>query len=126
MKQTQKKIYSSKITKSAHYIPVDAHFTFSHFIYCSNQSCQEVLVNNSTLYCLDDILDLLVFHIRSGGEAHAHLEERFRNAIGIGRGILIDRLLVHRFPKGTGFYARCIHEYAQSLHNPYERIPQCG
>ena len=41
---------------------------------------------------------ILIGYIGAGGQTHADLEQRFRNAVHIGGIVLIDRLPVHRLP----------------------------
>ena len=44
---------------------------------------------------------ILIGHIRSRRQTHADFEQRFRNAVHIGRIVLIDGLSVHRLPQRT-------------------------
>ena len=73
----------------------------------------------SIVYCaldlLYDVADVVVGHPRAGWEAYTDLEERFRDAVCVGRSVFVDGLLVHGFPQGTAFDSCCVEVHAQGL-----------
>lgn len=55
-------------------------------------------MNQALLDLFHDVADMVVGDPGAGGEADAHLEKRLADAVGVGGSVLVDRLLVHRFP----------------------------
>ena len=50
------------------------------------------------LYCIYNIVHVLIRNIGSGRKAHARLEDSLTDAIDIGWIILVNRLFMHGFP----------------------------
>lgn len=71
--------------------------------------------NDRVLYRIDNILDILIRHIRAGRQAHSDFEECLGNAVNVAGSILVDRLPVHGFPKRAGFDAGLVEDDAQGL-----------
>ena len=61
-------------------------------------------------------MNILIADIRSAWQAHAYFEEAFADAVDVGWGILIDGLLMHRFPKRSCLHTRLVKDDAQRLH----------
>ena len=75
-----------------------------------------VLFNNSTLDSIDNIPNVVICHIRTGGEAHTNLEQCLAYTVDVCRGIFIHRLLVHGFPQRARLNLGLVHDNTQSLH----------
>lgn len=71
--------------------------------------------HDGTLNRLDDVFDVVICHVRAGGQTHTDLEDGLRNAIHVCWCILVYRLFVHGLPYGTCFNASSIHEDAKSF-----------
>ena len=75
-----------------------------------------VLFNDCPLDSINDILHVIICHIRPCGEAHANLEQCFAHAVDVSRSILVHRLLVHRLPQRASLNLSLVHDDTQSLH----------
>ena len=64
----------------------------------------ERLLLNSLLDTIHDIPDIIIGYVWAGWEAHADFEDGFADAIDVGWGSFVDRLLVHRFPYWASLY----------------------
>lgn len=64
---------------------------------------------------VDDVADVGVGHPGTGGEADAYFEEAFAHAVDVGWCVLVDGLLVHRFPKGTALDVGRVERHAEGL-----------
>lgn len=86
-------------------------------------SCRSSLnhssINRSSYYrffdAIDDVADIVVGDVGTGGEAHTDFEDGFTDAVDVGGTALIDGLLVHGLPDGTGFYFLVEHEDAEGF-----------
>lgn len=65
---------------------------------------------------VDDVADIIVGHVRAGGETETDLEEFLLNIVCIDRGTGVDRLFAHRFPGWASLDFVAEHEDAQGLH----------
>ena len=58
-------------------------------------------------YCgfdgINDVADVIVGDVGAGWETDADFEEGFGDAIDVCGSVFVDRLLVHRLPKGASF-----------------------
>ena len=71
--------------------------------------------DNSVLNTLDNVLHILIAHIRPCGEAHANLEDGFFHAVGIDVATGIDGLLVHGLPHGSALDFLAQHPHTHGL-----------
>ena len=65
---------------------------------------RDILTYYTLLNAINDISDVIVRDIRTCRQAESHFEETLTHTIHIRRSILIDRLLVHRFPQRTALH----------------------
>ena len=63
--------------------------------------CVSGLSNDSLANAIDNIADIVVGDVGTGGETETDFEEGCLYFVGVGGGVLIDGLLVHGLPYGT-------------------------
>lgn len=68
---------------------------------CIKPECQSKSANR-LLNAVDNILHILIAHLRACGEAHSDFEQGLRNSIHVCRSTGVHRLLVHRLPQPNG------------------------
>ena len=77
--------------------------------------CQMMLSDDGGADGVDDVADMVVRDPRTGGKADADAEQRLAHAVGVGGGVAVDRLTVHRFPQRARLYAGRVEGHAQGF-----------
>ena len=65
--------------------------------------------------CVDDVADIVIGNVGTCWKADTNSEEGFAHAVGVSRGVFVDRLFVHRFPQWTGFDVSSIQNDAKGF-----------